>query len=101
MDARNKKRTSIIVLVGVTLAAMLAISACVMPSSPTDPDIDPVEQAMQTLQAQATQDYYATLISQLTPQPTEVLPSITPEVNPTNINQIPLVTNEAPTEVPT
>ncbi len=101
MDARNKKRTSIIVLVGVALAAMLAISACVMPSSPTDPDIDPVEQAMQTLQAQATQDYYATLVSQLTPQPTEVLPSITPEVNPTNINQIPVVTNEAPTEVPT
>lgn len=66
MDARNKKRTSIIVLVGVALAAMLAISACVMPSSPTDPDIDPVEQAMQTLQAQATQDYYATLVSQLT-----------------------------------
>lgn len=101
MDAKNKKRTSIVVLVGLVLAAMLAISACVMPSSPTGPDIDPVEQAMQTLQAQATQDYYATIVSQLTAQPTEALPTSTPVINPTNINQIPVVTNEAPTDVPT
>lgn len=84
-------------LIALFVAALLVLSACV----PAAPAGDPIEQAMQTLQAQATQDYYATSIAQLaTIQATQ---SSTIAPNPTNINQPPtavVVTVPANTAVP-
>lgn len=68
------------------LALTLILAACVMPGTPA-PAGDPVEQAMQTLQAQATQEYYQTVVAQLTA--TAPVVANTPTPNPTNINQIP------------
>ncbi len=93
MDTINPKRNKIYPLVALFVAALLVISACVPPT----PTGDPIEQAMQTLQAQATQDYYATTVAQLaTIQATQVS-TIAP--NPTNMNQIP--TAAGPTVVVT
>lgn len=79
----------------ILLAASLILAACIIPGNPT-PTVDPIEQAMQTLQAQATQEYYQTVVAQLT----ATAPSAqnTPTPNPTNINQIP---TEPSTAVPT
>lgn len=83
MNTINPKRNKIYPLVALFVVALLVISACVPPT----PTGDPIEQAMQTLQAQATQDYYATSIAQLaTIQATQ---SSTIAPNPTNMNQIP------------
>lgn len=73
------------------LASLAILAACVMPGT-VSPTGDPVEQAMQTLQAQATQEYYQTVVAQLTA--TAPVVENTPTINPTNINQI-------PTDVPT
>ncbi len=75
----------------IVLALSLILAACIMPGTPA-PVGDPVEQAMQTLQAQATQEYYQTVVAQLTA--TAPVIENTPTLNPTNINQI-------PTDVPT
>lgn len=75
----------------IVLALSLILAACIMPGTPA-PAGDPVEQAMQTLQAQATQEYYQTVVAQLTA--TAPVIENTPTLNPTNINQI-------PTDVPT
>lgn len=75
----------------MVLALSLILAACVTPGTPA-PTGDPVEQAMQTLQAQATQEYYQTVVAQLTATAPVVVNTPTP--NPTAINQI-------PTDVPT
>jgi len=49
----------------MVLALSLILAACTTPGTPA-PTGDPVEQAMQTLQAQATQEYYQTVVAQLT-----------------------------------
>lgn len=78
----------------IVLSLSLILAACIMPSSPA-PSGDPVEQAMQTLQAQATQEYYQTVVAQLT----ATAPLVeAPTLNPTNINEIPV---ETETAVPT
>lgn len=79
----------------IVLASSLILAACVMSGTPT-PAGDPVEQAMQTLQAQATQEYYQTVVAQLTA--TAPVVENTPTLNPTNINQLP---TEAASTVPT
>ena len=79
----------------IVLALSLILAACIMPGTPA-PAGDPVEQAMQTLQAQATQEYYQTVVAQLTA--TAPVIENTPTLNPTNINQIPV---ETQTAVPT
>ena len=70
----------------VVLALTVILAACIMPGTPA-PAGDPVEQAMQTLQAQATQEYYQTVVAQLTATAPAV--ANTPAPNPTNINQLP------------
>lgn len=75
----------------MVLALSLILAACSTPGTPA-PTGDPVEQAMQTLQAQATQEYYQTVVAQLTA--TAPVITNTPTPNPTTINQI-------PTDVPT
>ncbi len=112
---RTKSKNNLLFLFFLSLTAILIISACTLIHS-GQPNGDPVEQAMQTLQAQATQDFYATLIGQLTAQPTDanVQPTSPYPVDPTNINEIPVVTQEptvvtvvptntavSPTQVPT
>lgn len=83
---------------GLTVLALsLILAACIMPGTPA-PAGDPVEQAMQTLQAQATQEYYQTVVAQLTA--TAPVVANTPTLNPTNINQIPTEPAQT-TEVPT
>ena len=105
---KAKLKSNLLVLFFLSLTAILMISACTITRS-HQPDGDPVEQAMQTLQAQATQDYYATIISQLTTQPTgsggqDATPLI---VDPTKINEVPVTTQPPaqtavpPTQVPT
>ena len=61
MDTVKPMKSKLFPLVALILVATLVLSACVPPT----PTGDPIEQAMQTLQAQATQDYYATSIAQL------------------------------------
>ena len=84
----------------IVLTLSLILAACVIRSKP-EPAGDPVEQAMQTLQAQATQEYYQTAVAQMT----ETAPAATaePTVNPTNINQPPTETTppQQNTQVPT
>jgi hypothetical protein len=75
----------------MVLALSLILAACSTPGTPA-PTGDPVEQAMQTLQAQATQEYYQTVVAQLTATAPVIVNTPTP--NPTAINQI-------PTDVPT
>ena len=70
----------------IVLSLSLILAACIIPGTPA-PTGDPVEQAMQTLQAQATQEYYQTVVAQLTA--TAPVVANTPTLNPTNINQIP------------
>ncbi len=79
----------------IVLTLSLILAACIMPGTPA-PAGDPVEQAMQTLQAQATQEYYQTVVAQLSA--TAPVIEATPTLNPTNINQIPV---ETETAVPT
>ena len=81
----------------VVLALTVILAACIMPGTPA-PAGDPVEQAMQTLQAQATQEYYQTVVAQLTA--TAPVVANTPAPNPTNINQLPTEPVQN-TEVPT
>ncbi|NLB70537.1 MAG: hypothetical protein GX797_00840 [Chloroflexi bacterium] len=109
MNEKPNTKKHVLVLVGIFLVTALVISACVMPG-PVQPTVDPIEQAMQTLQAQATQDFYSTVVSQLTAT-SEVPPGTTPD--PTNINQIPgntqvptvaitqIVSTPVPTQIPT
>ena len=84
----------------IVMALSLILAACVLPGTPA-PSGDPVEQAMQTLQAQATQEYYQTVVAQLTA--TAPVVANTPTLNPTNINQIPTEPTQPVqnTEVPT
>lgn len=84
----------------MVLALSLILAACTTPGTPA-PTGDPVEQAMQTLQAQATQEYYQTVVAQLTA--TSPVIENTPTLNPTNINHIPGETTPPAqtTEVPT
>ena len=92
MDTRKNKKKNILTVVALFVAMLFVISACISPA-PTQPG-DPVEQAMQTLQAQATQDYYATLVAQVATQQTEVPTGIAPD--PTNMNRIPGTTQQPP-----
>ena len=106
---KAKLRTNLLIIFSLSLAAILMISAC----GTKQPAGDPVEQAMQTLQAQATQDFYATEISRLTEQPKDKQPTVAFPLDPTNTNAVPDVTeppaqnttpaNTAvpPTQVPT
>ncbi|MEL7626349.1 MAG: NBR1-Ig-like domain-containing protein [Anaerolineaceae bacterium] len=83
MDTNKSTKNKYFPLFALFVVVILVISACVPPT----PTGNAVEQAMQTLQAQATQDYYATSIAQLsTLQATQAVP------NPTNINQPPTTT---------
>ena len=94
-----KTKTNFLILFFLCLTAALTISACAALGSKS-PDGDPVEQAMQTLQAQATQDYYATLISQVNAQATEIAgeaPTAQPN-EPTNVVDFPVLTQAPPTE---
>lgn len=79
----------------VVLALIVILAACAKPGTP-EPTGDPVEQAMQTLQAQATQEYYQTVVAQLTATVPVVVVTATPA--PTNTIQSP---TQAPTAAPT
>ncbi len=95
---RKNTNKPIWIFPGLTVLALsLILAACVMPGTPA-PAGDPVEQAMQTLQAQATQEYYQTVVAMLTA--TAPVVANTPTPNPTNINQIPTEPVQN-TEVPT
>lgn len=93
MDTIRPVKNKYYPLFALFVVALLALSACVPPT----PAGDPIEQAMQTLQAQATQDYYATSIAQLATLQATQAGTIAP--NPTNINQPP--TAVVPTAVNT
>ncbi|MDY0125583.1 MAG: NBR1-Ig-like domain-containing protein [Anaerolineaceae bacterium] len=94
MDTIKPTRNRVFSLAALFLVVVLVISACAIPTQPSG---DPIEQAMQTLQAQATQDYYATSIAQLETLQATQSGTIVP--NPTNMNQIP--TESQPTVVVT
>jgi len=87
----NKKKKNVFVLGSLLVVALLVFSACVAPVTPGDP----IEQAMQTLQAQATQDYYATAVAQLETAQATQTSVVVPD--PTNINQIPTQGTAVPT----
>jgi hypothetical protein len=95
MDTVKPMKSKLFPLVALILVAILVLSACVPPT----PTGDPIEQAMQTLQAQATQDYYATSIAQLATIQATQLSTIAPD--PTNMNQIPTASQAVPTVVVT
>ena len=85
----------------IMLVLSIVLAACGNSGSPT-PTGDPIEQAMQTLQAQATQQYFQTVVAQLSATPPLI--ENTPTLNPTNINQVPVEstpTTEAPTATAT
>ena len=90
METKKLNKSRIFSLLSVSLAIILLVGACTAMGT-TEPEGDPVESAMQTLQAQATQDYYNTLVAQVATQQT-LVPQAT--VDPTNINQIPGSTQE-------
>ena len=92
MDAIRSKKNKIFTLAALFVVALLVISACTIP---TEQAGDPIEQAMQTLQAQATLDYYATSVAQLATIQATQSSTIAPD--PTNINQIPTSTQTVPT----
>jgi hypothetical protein len=93
MDSKNFKKTKIISLLSFALVVILLVGAC-SPANPNDPTGDPVAEAMKTLEAQATQDYYNTVVAQVSTLQTQA-PQVTPD--PTNINQMPGST-QAPKE---
>ena len=85
----------------LVLVLSVVLTACGNSGSPT-PTGDPIEQAMQTLQAQATQQYFQTVVAQLSATPPVI--ENTPTFNPTSINQVPTEsppTTEAPTATAT
>jgi len=89
--SRSRK---ISLVLAVVCTAALVLAACNMPTPGEGGD--PVEQAIQTLQAQATQDYYSTVVAQLTP----TTPSF--PVSPTNTITAPTNTQPQPgTPLPT
>ncbi|MBP7212827.1 MAG: hypothetical protein KBA03_01205 [Anaerolineaceae bacterium] len=90
METRKLNKSRIFSLLSLSLVVILLIGACNV-IAPTAPKGDPVEAAMQTLQAQATQDYYNTLVAQVATQQT-LVPQAT--LDPTNINQVPGTTQE-------
>lgn len=94
METKKSNKTRIFSLLSLSLVVILLVGAC--NAIAPEPEGDPVESAMQTLQAQATQDYYNTLVAQVATQQTQV-PQAT--LDPTNINQVPGTTQE--TAVPT
>lgn len=91
MDTIRPIKNKYFSLAALFIVVLLIISACVPPTPPGDP----IEQAMQTLEAQATQDYYATSIAQLSTLQATQSGTIAPD--PTNINQPP--TQSVPTAV--
>ncbi len=90
MDEKKLSKSKIIGLFSLSLVVILLVGAC-SAIAPTEPKGDPVESAMETLQAQATQDYYNTLVAQVA-----TLQTLAPEatVDPTKINQLPGTTQE-------
>lgn len=78
----RSKKWSIAILSGLVLSIILA--ACNVPIGPIAPTADPVEQAMQTIEAQATQEYFLTAISALTATVPATLPATDQPVVPTN-----------------
>lgn len=90
MYTKKLSKSKIFSLLSLSLVVILLFGACTA-LVPTETKGDPVESAMQTLQAQATQDYYNTLVAQVATQQT-VVPEAT--IDPTNINQIPGTTQE-------
>jgi len=95
MKSKMTKKPRWIIPGLVLLALTVILAACGKPVTP-EPTGDPVEQAMQTLQAQATQEYYQTVVAQLTATVPVVVVTATPA--PTNTIQIP---TQAPTAAPT
>lgn len=78
-----KKKTFIkstwMIAVAVIVLSVLALAACNLPNS-NAPIVDPIEQAKQTLVVQQTQDYFQTVVAQLT----QIAPQESPEpANPT------------------
>ena len=90
---KTKSNAKVLIFVALFAAVILLISAC-MPGGNNQSSGDPIAQAMQTLQAQATQDFYATEVARLTNQLTEIVPqpSNTLPIDPTKINEIPVNT---------
>ena len=95
MKSKMTKKPRWIIPGLVLLALTVILAACGKPVTP-EPTGDPVEQAMQTLQAQATQEYYQTVVAQLTATVPVVVVTATPA--PTNTIQSP---TQAPTQAPT
>ena len=95
MKSKMTKKPRWIIPGLVLLALTVILAACGKPVTP-EPTGDPVEQAMQTLQAQATQEYYQTVVAQLTATVPVVVVTATPA--PTNTIQSP---TQAPTAAPT
>ena len=89
MDIKKLNKSKIFSMLSVSLVVILLVGAC--SAIAPEPKDDPVESAMKTLQAQATQDYYNTLVAQVATQQTQV-PQAT--LDPTKINQIPGTTEE-------
>ena len=86
----NAKRWTF--LLAIAILSVLVLIGCNVPATVSPTSGNPVEEAMQTLQAEATQQYYRTLVAQLTATPIPVIqPSPTNTINPTAINQIPTV----------
>ncbi len=90
MDTKKLSKSKIFSLLSLSLVVIMLVGACTA-FVPSEPKGDPVESAMQTLQAQATQDYYNTLVAQVATQQT-VVPEAT--IDPTKINQLPGTTQE-------
>jgi len=90
METKKSNKSRIFSLLSISLVVILLVGACTA-FVPSETKGDPVESAMQTLQAQATQDYYNTLVAQVATLQTQA-PEAT--VDPTNINQIPGTTQE-------
>ena len=89
METKKSNKTRIFSLLSLSLVVILLVGAC--SAIAPEPKDDPVESAMKTLQAQATQDYYNTLVAQVATQQT-LVPQAT--LDPTNINQVPGTTQE-------
>lgn len=81
------------VLVCVIALSLVVLAACNLPGS--DPSTgDPIEQAKQTLVAQQTQDYFQTVVAQLT----QVAPTDVPVQSDTDPSITPA--DKEPTEIP-
>ena len=102
MKKKTFFKTNWIFAAAVLVLAIITVAACNLPGGETIGD--PIEQAKQTLVAQQTQDYFQTLVAQLTdtapvdgPQPTDEQPA-DPTAEPTAVD--PQHTAVPPTAIP-